>query len=148
MAVVGDMSRFREPVWDLFFDFIYDCDDDLTRAQVQEDLRRQGIDLTGARKRVHRALETARARAKLEAASQSRTGILARLGQIAPPDVGPTLDDMKRAITARFQGQAQLAFFRSLEAAESEDDLRTLLEDSHLLEVLSEDGDDTGTGAE
>lgn len=142
------MSRFREPVWDQFFDFVFDCDEGLTRAQVQGELSRLGIDLTRARKRVHKALETARARAKLEAAGQSRPGILAKLGRIVPPDLGSTLDDMKRAIARRFQGQAQLAFFRKLEAAESEEDLRSLLEDSHLLDVLSEGGDDVGTRAE
>jgi len=141
---VGDLSRFQEPIWDRVFDFVFDCDEDLSRAQVQEELRRRGIELTQAHKRVHKALETARARTQLEAARKSRPRILARLGRIVPPEVGTSLEDMKRAIAVQFQGQTQLAFFRKLEAAESEDDLKSLLEDAHLLDTLSEDADDVG----
>lgn len=148
MAAVGDLSRFQEPVWDRFFDFVFDCEDGLTRTQVQEALRRRGIDLTDTRRRVHRALETAKARSRLELARASRPGILARLGQVVPLGIGASLEEMKRAITARFQGQSQLAFFRKLEAAESEEDLRSLLEDAHLLDALSEDSDVPGPRAE
>jgi len=145
---VGDLSRFQEPVWDRFFDFVFDCEDGLTCAQVQEELRRRGIDLTDARRRVRRALETAKARGKLELARANRLAILARLGQIVPLEIGASLEEMKRAVSARFQGQSQLAFFRKLEAAESEEDIRSLLEDAHLLDALSEDSDVPGPRAE
>jgi hypothetical protein len=148
VVAVGDLSRFQEPVWDRFFDFVFDCEEGLTRAQIREDLRRRGIDLTDARRRVRLALETAKARSKLELARANRPGILARLGQIITPEVGASLEEMKRAVSARFRGQSQLAFFRKLEAAESEQDIRSLLEDAHLLDALSEDGDVPGTRAE
>ena len=144
---MGDLSRFQEPVWDRFFDFVFDCDEGLTRAEVQEELRRRGIDLTQARTRVRKAFETARARAKLQEARESRPRILASIGRIVPPEVGTTLEDMKRAIAAEFRGQEQLAFFRKLEVAESEDDLRSLLEDAHLLDALAGDAD-AGAGTE
>jgi hypothetical protein len=145
---VGDLTRFQESIWDQVFDFVFDCDEDLSRAQVQEELRRRGIDLTQAHKRVHKALATARARVELEVARQSRPRILARLSRIVPPEVNATLDDMKRAIAAQFQGQMQLAFFRKLEAAESEDDLKSLLKDAYVLDILSEDADDVGTATQ
>lgn len=145
---MGDLSRFQEPIWDRVFDFVFDCEEDLSREQVQEELRRRGIELTQAHKRVHKALATARARIELEVARESRPRILARLGRIVPPEVDATLDDMKRAIAAQFQGQMQLAFFRKLETAESEDDLRSLLEDAYALDILSEDTDDVGAATQ
>ena len=45
---MGDFTQFQEPVWDRFFDFIFECDEDLNRAEVQEELRRRGIDVTRA----------------------------------------------------------------------------------------------------
>ena len=145
---MGDLSRFQEPVWDQFFDFVFECEHELNRAQIQEELRRRGVDLTDARKRVRRALETANARSKLELARANRPGILARIGSVVPAEFGASLEEMKRAVLAKFQGQAQLAFFRNLEAAESEEDLKSLLEDAHLLDALSEDGDVPGTRSE
>ena len=38
---MGDFTQFQEPVWDRFFDFIFECDEDLNRAEVQEELRRR-----------------------------------------------------------------------------------------------------------
>jgi hypothetical protein len=60
---VDNLSRFPEPVWDRFFDFVFVGDEGLTYDQVQEELRRRGIDLTQAQARVRKVLETAQARA-------------------------------------------------------------------------------------
>ncbi|MGO8903026.1 MAG: hypothetical protein ACLQU5_32485 [Isosphaeraceae bacterium] len=145
---MGDFTQFQEPVWDRFFDFIFECDEDLNRAEVQEELRRRGIDVTRAVNKVQQALRTAKARAELEAARKSRLGLLARARGISLTDIGGSLEELKRRIAEQFQGQAQAAFFRKLEAAESKEDLQSLLEDAHLLDALSEDSDDVRAEAE
>ncbi len=146
---MGDFTRFQEPIWDRFFDFVFACDEDLSRSEVQEELRRRGIDVTPALTKVQQALRTARARADLESARQSRPSLLAKIRRFSLPDVGSNLDELKRRIAEQFGGgQLQAAFFRKLEAAGSEDDLRSLLEDAELLETLSEEDDDGRAQAE
>jgi hypothetical protein len=140
---VDNFARFQEPVWDQFFDFVFACDGDLSRSEVQAELSRRGIDVTKAVNKVQQALRTAQARAELAAASQSRPRLLERARSIPLPDVTGGLVELKRRIAERFQaGQVQAAFFRKLEAADSTEDLRTLLEDAELLDVLTGEDDD------
>jgi hypothetical protein len=141
---MGDFTRFQAPVWDRFFDYISECDDDLSDAQVDEELRRRGIDVTKAFSKVQQALRTAKARAELEAAKNSRPSILERMKGLSIGGVVGSLDEVKRAIAQRFQGgpQVQAAFFRKLDEAESEEDLRTLLEDAQFLDALSSEPND------
>jgi hypothetical protein len=145
---MGDFTQFQEPVWDRFFDFVFECDEDLSRAEVQEELRRRGIDVTRAVSKVQQVLRTAKARRELETARKSRLGLLARVKEIAHPGIAGGLEELKRRIAEQFQGQTQAAFFRKLEAVESKEDLRSLLEDAHLLDALSEESGDVRAEAE
>ena len=145
---MADFTRFQEPVWDRFFGFVFDCDEDLTDEEVDEELRRRGIDVNRAFSRVQQVLRSAKAMADLEAARKSRPRILNKLKQIKLPEIGGTLEEVKAAIAREFHGQVQTAFFRKLEAAESEEDLKSLLDDAHLLDALSGETDDPGPEAE
>jgi hypothetical protein len=149
---MADFSRFQAPAWDRFFDFICEGDEELSDDQVRDELRHRGIDVTRALSKVQQAVCAARARKELEAAKRSRPAILERLKRIRKrlPDVGGTLDDVKRALASELQGRPQLqgTFFRKLEAAASEDDLRSLLEDSQLLDLLGKEDPDDGTQGE
>ncbi len=145
-----DFTRFQAPVWDRFFDFVSDCDDGLTDEQVREELRRRGIDIKRAFGKVQQALRSANARAELERAKQSRPTILEKLRRIKLPEIGGTLDDVKRAISQQLQGRVQVqgTFFRKLEAAGSEEDLRSLLEDAQILDLLGKEDAHDGTEAQ
>jgi hypothetical protein len=146
---VGDFARFQEPVWDSFFDFIFACDEDLSRSEVQAELKRRGIDVTRAVNKVQQALRTAEARVELEAARRSRPRLLEWARSIALPSIAGGLVELKTQIAERFQaGQFQAAFFRKLETAESVEDLRTLLEDAELLDALTGEDDDARAEAE
>ena len=146
---MSDFTRFQEPVWDRFFDFVFACDEELSRSDVQEELKRRGIDVTKAVNKVQQALRTAKARAELKAARQSRPALLAKARRFSLPDIGAGLEEIKRRIAELFrESHVQAAFFRKLEAAESEEDLRSLLEDAELLDALSEEEDDARTEAE
>lgn len=149
MDAVGDFTRFQEPVWDRFFDFISECDESLSRSEVQAELNRRGIDVTKAVTKVQQALRTAKARAELEAARQSRPRLLERARSILPPNIAGELVELKQRVAERFRmGQVQAAFFRKLEAANSVEDLRTLLEDAELLDALTVEDDDARAEAE
>ena len=141
---MGNFTRFQAPVWDRFFDLISECDENLSDDQVDAELRRRGIDVTRAFSKIQQALQTAKARAELEAAKKSRPSILKRVKGFAIEGDSGSLDEVKRAIAQRFQSrpQVQAAFFRKLDEAESEDDLRTLLEDAQLLDALSSECND------
>lgn len=141
---MGDFKRFQAPVWDRFFDFVSECHEDLTDREVRDELKRRGIDVTKAFGKVQQALRTAKARADLESARASRPDILKRIQSRAITGISGSLEDVKRAISRQFQGsgQVQAAFFRKLENAESEEDLRSLLEDAQLLDALSSESND------
>jgi hypothetical protein len=145
---VGDFTRFQEPVWDRFFDLVSEGDEDLSRVEVQEELKRRGVDVTRAVNKVQQALQTSKAKLELEMARKIRPGLTAKARRLALPDIGARLEDLKRQVLEQFRGEVQMAFFRKLEGAESEEDLRTLLEDAKLLDALSEEPDDAGGQAE
>jgi hypothetical protein len=146
---MSDFSRFQTPAWDQFYDFVCDCEDELTDEQVREELRRRGIDTKRAFGKVQQALRSAKARAELEAAKRSRLTILERVRRLKLklPELGDSLDDVKRALFDRLQGRIEVqgTFFRKLEAAASEEDLRSLLEDAQLLDILGKEDPDDGT---
>ncbi len=67
------INKYDNRVWNAFFDFVFPDDRDLTRAQVQTDLRDSGIDMRPALKKLQGILRKAReaetGRAALEAAA-------------------------------------------------------------------------------
>lgn len=141
---MDDFVRFREPVWDRFFDFIYEDDEGLTDAQVDEELRRRGIDVTRAFGRVQQALQSAKARAELEAARKSRPSLLRQLKGITGSSTGAALDELRKLIAGKPGGQIQAAF-RKLESTASEEDVRSLLDDIRRLDELAGETGDAGT---
>jgi hypothetical protein len=135
---MADLSKHTEPTWERFFEFIYPCEESLTREEVQEDLRRLGIDVRNVVNRVQRALAASKGKAELAAARSRRASVLARLQQVAGP-AGECLRDRLRGIIAgKTQGSLQAAYFRKLEAAATDEDLQSLLDDIHRLEAMSE----------
>lgn len=146
---MSDFARFQEPVWDRFFDFVFASDEGLSRSEVQAELSFRGIDVRKAVNQVQQALRTTEARAKLAAARQSRLRILEQARSIPITYVAGGLDELKRRISERFRvGQLQAAFFRKLEAANSVEDLQTLLEDADFLDALSGEDNDARAEAE
>jgi len=126
------------PVWDRLFELLYPCDDDLTDEQVDAELARLGIDMKPAFQRLHKMIETQRARAQLLAANEKRATIGERIREI----VSAPLEDVRRQIkdvVGRMKGdEVQLAYFHKLETAASEQDLQSLLDDLEKLEVFKE----------
>jgi flagellar motility protein MotE (MotC chaperone) len=143
---VADLKKYPDAVWDRFFDFAFAECASAPRAEIQQTLKKLGIDLTKAMSKVQQAIQTAKAREELASAKAKRPGLLKTLASLASP-VGIGLrDKLRGVINTRFGGSVQAAYFRKLEEAASEADLQSLLEDMARLEALEqEEGDGTAT---
>jgi len=143
------INEYDERVWIAFFDFVFLDDRDLTRAQVQTELRDSGIDMRPALKKLQGILRKAReaetGRAALEAAAKSRASVMEKLARFKPLE-GPSIRAKLRSMIAdRLQGSMQAVYARKLEDAGSDEDLKSLLEDIARLDALAEDGEDGET---
>jgi predicted TIM-barrel fold metal-dependent hydrolase len=142
---MSDLKKVPNPVWDRFFEFVFPCDEQLTRTEVQSELRRLGIDVKRAVSRVHQALASSKAREDLDIAKANRAQVMQKLEHFAAPVVEGLRENLRALIAQRFQGTVQAAYFRKLETAASDADLQSLLEDIHRLEALSEGPNDAGS---
>src|SRR5262249_3710532 len=118
---------------------------ELSQAQVKDELKRRGIDVTRAVHAVREAMERKRARASLSAVATKRAGLLQRFQQ----QIGKSLEvgraELQRLISERLTGHVQQAYFNRLESAASDEDLRSLLTDLAALDHLTLDpGSDDG----
>jgi hypothetical protein len=141
-----NINDFDDRVWGLFFDFVFTDERNLTRVQVQAELRQQGIDLRDAQAKLASALrharETQEARATLEHAKQRRICLLERLTGIQAPS-GPAIRaTLKKMVSERLSGPQQAVYARKLESAASDEDLKSLLEDISRLDAFAEDSED------
>ena len=140
------ISEYDDRVWSRFFDFVFPDEQELTREQVQAELRDSGVDMRPTLAKLQGMLRNIResedARAALESARKSRPSVVARLMGFEVPS-GPVIrEKLKDMIRNRLTGHQQAVYARKLEDAASDEDLRSLLEDLSRLEALSEDGED------
>ena len=140
-----DPRRFPDPVWDRFFEFVFPCDEPMTRAEVQGELSRLGIDVRGACSKVQQALLAREAQAELKNAKDRRLQILEKLEGVIAPVTEGIRDNLRALISGCFKGTVQAAYFRRLESAATDADLQSMLDDIHKLEFFSEGQADEGT---
>ncbi len=138
---MSKLDRYEERVWDRFFDDMALAVQTMTREEVQAELKRRKIDVTSAISRVHRAVATARAKAHLAAAREKRPGIVEQLTNVVAPQVEGWRQRIGELISGRLQGSEQAAYFRKLNEAAGDDDLRALMDDIERLDALGGDDD-------
>ena len=72
-------AKYDDRIWSTFFDFVFPDDQQLTRKQVQTELRDSGIDMRPAITKLHGLLrktrETKAGKAALEAAATARPSV-------------------------------------------------------------------------
>ena len=141
---MSKLDRYEDKVWDRFFDEVAEPVKTLTRKEVQEELKQRRVDVTNAVARVHQAVASARARAELDAARAMRLDIVERLTSVVAPEIDGLRERLGAIISGRLQGSAQAAYFRKLEEAADDDDLRGLMDDIERLDALAAD-DETET---
>ena len=141
-----DPERFDVRTWRKFFVFLLPDEKNMTHQEVEAELQHLGIDTRPGLAKVQQALKrmaaTHEARTALEAARKQRPSLLARLGGVASAVGSLTKENLQQVIMERFSGTAQAAFFRKLESAASEEDLKSLLDDMTKLDALTEEPDD------
>jgi hypothetical protein len=139
-----DYTRYKNDVWDRFFEFVRVPVESLSREEVQQELRERRLDVSNAVKRVLQAVATHQARTELEMAKSQRLSTLSRLSAVVAPSIG-NLRDRVQELIGSLQGEAQAAYFRKLESAATEEDLKALVDDVERLALLSKINDSTET---
>jgi hypothetical protein len=135
---MSELDRYDNGVWDRFFDFVSQPVEEMSRDEVQDELKKRSIDVTRAVAKVQRAVAASRARASLERARSERVGIVQQLKSVIAPAATEMRERLRAIIGSNLHGSTQAAYFRKLESAASESDLRALLDDIERLNTLSE----------
>lgn len=125
-------------ILDRLIDFLYPCDEKLTDNEVDQELNRLGIDIKPALQRVQKLLEAHKAQNKLAVARQNRLALGKKLQGFASPIVENIRESIKDRISKLPSDSSQLVFFHKLQAASTEEDLQTLLDDLEKLKAMQE----------
>lgn len=130
---MGEQERPADALWDRLIDFAYN-DEHLTHDEVKEELRREGVDTAAALARIQRELRDREARASLAAAGVRRKAALDKLRRAVTAPLDVATQELQEIIRQRVSGDQQLVYFRKLQQASSEQDLKSLAEDLSLLD--------------
>jgi hypothetical protein len=139
---MADLEKYSDVVWDRFFDFAFSGEEQISHGEVEEKLKKLGIDLSKAMSRVQQALESVRAREALAVAKAKRPGLVESMRSIVAEAAGGLREKVRQVIERKLQGGVQAAYFRKLEAAATDEDLQALLEDMCRVEALEKEQDD------
>jgi hypothetical protein len=138
---MSDM-RHNYPVWDRLFQLLYPCDEQLSDAEIDADLKRAGIDMEAAYRRLNTIVELHRARAKLAGAKQIRASLCEQIHNVVAPRLDDLRSGVKNLINKALSGPEQLAYFHKLESAATDQDLQSLMDDLEKLAAIRELRDD------
>ena len=139
----NNLEHFDANLCEKLFDFIYPDEKNMTRKEVQAELQRFNIDMRPAMAKLDMALnacyERQKAQAKLKTAREKRLTLLEKFKQFKMPSLPEMRNGLQQIITQHLNPSQQPVYFRKLEEAASEQDLKTLLEDILLLKSLEQD---------
>jgi hypothetical protein len=142
----NNLEHFDANLCEKLFDFIYQDEKNMTRKEVQAELQHFNIDMRPAIAKLDMALnafnERQKAQAKLKTARETRLTLLEKLKHFKMPNLPDMRDELQQIITQNLNLSQQPVYFRKLEKAASEQDLKTLLEDILLLKSLEQDSKD------
>lgn len=140
------LKHFDTNLCKRLFDFIYPDEGEMTRGEVQAELQRLNIDMRPAIEKLDMALnfcgQKQKAQAELKIAREKRPALLDKFKQIKLPNFLNLRDEIQKRIAQHLSDPQQATYFRKLEEAASEQDLKTLLEDILFLESLNKDSKD------
>lgn len=131
-----------DPAWERLLEFALVDDEALTDEEVRELLAEANIDTGPAVKHVLESVRRSRARAALANAGKRRTTLLARFNDLLRDGVDTATQGITQFIRERIPVATQAAYFRKLEQAATEDDLRALARDLALLELMDDEAED------
>jgi len=130
---------------DKLLNFIYPDESNMTDEEIQAELQRLKIDMKPAIEKLNMALnfcnEKQKAQAKYKTAREKRLTLLEKFRQLKMPSFPDMQNGLQQIITQHLDPSPQLVYYRKLEEAASEQDLKTLLEDILLLKSLEQDSE-------
>jgi len=142
----NNLEHFDANLCDKLFDFIYPEENNLTRKEIQAELQRFNIDMRPAMAKLDMSLnaydERQKAQAKLKTVREKRLNLLEKFKQFKMPSLPEMRNGLQQIIIQHLNPSQQPVYFRKLEEAASEQDLKTLLEDILLLKSLEQDSKD------
>lgn len=140
------LKHFDTNLCKRLFDFIYPDEGEMTRGEIQAELRRLNIDMRPAIEKMDMVLnfcsQKQKAQAELRIAREKRPLLIDKIKHIKLPIFQCLRDEIQNRIAQHLSDPLQATYFRKLEEAASEQDLKTLLEDILLLESLNKDSKD------
>ena len=131
--------RQDEGEWDALFDFLAEESVNMSEEEIRADLRSHRIDITAAVNRVKRAITAAQARQALQDAPERRRRLLARLRNIAAQPLEDARDHLREILDTLGASAVQEVYFNRLEAAATDDDIRSLIEDLNALQIFDDE---------
>lgn len=126
-----------EPVWDKFLGFLEPDVVPDTGAAADAELRKLGVDPGAAQARVLAAVRRAKAKQELAAAKERAVAVQARLVAVPSSVEQMTRDRIKQLIYERCDQATHQAYFRKLDAASTDADLRAILDDLDCLNHIA-----------
>jgi hypothetical protein len=123
--------------WERFFGFVLPDPRSISRAAVQAELHERGINVSRAVSRVMRDLAATRAREDLAVARAKRLRLVTDLREIKSVATESVREQLRQMI-GRLSATPQTVYYRKLEQAATDEDLRALEEDIRRLERLGD----------
>jgi hypothetical protein len=142
---MSDLRPHNQQVWDRLIDLLYACDESVTDADVEAELKQAGIDISPAIRRLNEMMKQRVARQELARAGASHKLIVARLARVVGPTVADLRAGVQEFIARTFSGPEQVAHFHKLEKAASDEDLQSLMDDLTRLASLKQSEGDNGS---
>ena len=138
-----NIENFDYKLCDKLFNFVYSDEENMSQEEVRAELQRLNIDTRSTFSKLQMALadfcEKQKAQELLKSASEKRVHFLKRFEQIKISNLPNFRSELQTLITKWFSGSQQAAYYRKLESAASDKDLKSLFEDIMRLDELSKE---------
>ena len=140
--MTGKFANIDPVLCDKLLSFIYPDESNMTDEEVQAEILRLKIDMKPAIDKINMALnfynQSQKAKEELRIAREKRPSLIDKIKKIKLPSFQCLREEIQNR-TQHLNYSLQSTYFRKLEEAASEQDLKTLLEDILLLESLNKD---------
>jgi hypothetical protein len=140
--MTSDIRRYGNEVWDRLFQALYPCDESVTDAEVDADLKKAGIDMRPANARLRFLIDQKKAQSQLQLAQEVRASALERVRNVVAPRVENLRAGVQDLISRLFPGPEQALHFHKLEKAATDEDLQSLMDDLNRLASLRQSEDE------
>jgi hypothetical protein len=144
---MSDLQPHNKKVWDRLFDLFYTCDDSVSDAEVDAELKQAGLEMRPAFRRLSEMIEQRRARQQFAQASERRQSMIDKIHGVVAPKVTDLRNGVRDFIDRVFSGPEQVAHYHKLEKAATEEDLQSLMDDLTRLAELHQSKEKDGPEA-